>query len=75
MATIASRITADGIFYSSGELDEVTKTTISVTPNNVFASQFDEVSISPVANGLAKREYFNGNLQVGGYFDEVTGII
>ena len=74
MATIATRITADGVYYTNGEFDEVTKTVISVTPTTVYAAELDEVSINPVSNGLAKREYFNGNLHVAGYFDEVTGI-
>lgn len=69
---IVSRIDFSGIFYTNVGLDEVTQTTISETPTGIFASEFDEVSINPITNGLAKRETSTGKILVAGYFDEYT---
>lgn len=71
MAIIASRLTNTGILSISGELDEVTLSVIKLTPNNLFASEFDEVSINPISNGVAKRETADGKLLVSAYLDEV----
>jgi hypothetical protein len=70
--TTGTRLTAEGILYVNS-LDEITQTTISETSNTLFASEFDEVSLNPIQNGLAKREYRDGRYQVAGYFDEYTG--
>ena len=70
--TTGTRLTAEGILYVSS-LDEITQTTISETSNKLFASEFDEISLNPIQNGLAKREYRDGRYQVAGYFDEYTG--
>lgn len=71
MATI-TRLSANGLFQTSVALDEVTQTKISQSPTNIFASEFDEVTINPVTNGLAKRETNDGKLLVAGYFDETA---
>ena len=71
MATI-TRLSANGLFQTSVALDEVTQTNISQSPTNIFASEFDEVTINPVTNGLAKRESNDGKLLVAGYFDETA---
>ena len=70
--TTGTRLTNQGILYTNG-LDEITKTTIGQTSNTLFAAEFDEVSLNPIQNGLAKREYADGRYQVAGYFDEYTG--
>jgi hypothetical protein len=72
MATTITKLFPTGILQSAVELDEVTYTSIKVSPTGVYAAEFDEVSINPVSNGVAKKEYPNGNLQVAGYFDEYT---
>lgn len=71
---VATRLTSTGILYTSGPLDEVTLTVNRVTSNSLYASEFDEVTINPISNGLAKRETSTGKLLVSGYFDEVTPI-
>jgi hypothetical protein len=70
MATIASRLTSSGELFISGEFDEVTQSSISLTPNNQFAAQLDEVSI--YLGNIAKREINTGILQVSNGFDEVN---
>jgi hypothetical protein len=47
--------------------------TIRLTPSFLYSSEFDEVTLNPIQNGLAKREYRDGRYQVAGYFDEYTG--
>ena len=70
--TAGTRLTAEGILYTNG-LDEITKTSIGQNANTTFAAEFDEVTINPIQNGLAKKEYVDGRYQVAGYFDEYTG--
>ena len=70
--TTGTRLTAQGILYTNG-LDEITKTSIGQTATTTFAAEFDEVTLNPIQNGLAKREYVDGRYQVAGYFDEYTG--
>ncbi len=70
--TSGTRLTAQGILYTNG-LDEITKTSIGQTATTTFAAEFDEVTLNPIQNGLAKREYVDGRYQVAGYFDEYTG--
>ena len=70
--TTGTRLTAEGILYVNS-LDEITQTTISETGSTLFAAEFDEISLNPIQNGLAKREYRDGRYQVAGYFDEYTG--
>ena len=70
--TAGTRLTSEGILYTNG-LDEISKTVISETATTVYAAEFDEVTLNPIQNGLAKREYRDGRYQVAGYFDEYTG--
>jgi hypothetical protein len=65
-------LTAEGILYTNG-LDEITKTSIGQNASTTFAAEFDEVTLNPIQNGLAKKEYVDGRYQVAGYFDEYTG--
>jgi hypothetical protein len=39
----------------------------------ILANNLDEISISPINNGVAKRENADGTLMVASYFDEFTG--
>ena len=70
--TAGVRLTAQGILYTNG-LDEITKTSIGQNASTTFAAEFDEVTLNPIQNGLAKKEYVDGRYQVAGYFDEYTG--
>jgi hypothetical protein len=70
--TAGTRLTAEGILYTN-ELDEITKTSIGQNASTTFAAEFDEVTLNPIQNGLAKKEYVDGRYQVAGYFDEYTG--
>lgn len=70
MATIASRLTSTGALSISGEFDEVTRSSIGLTPNNQFAALLDEVTI--YLGNVAKRETNTGVLQVSNGFDEVN---
>lgn len=72
--SIVSKLLANGTFMTSVTLDEVTQTRIGQTQNNIFSSEFDEITINPIVNGLAKRETFDGKLLISGYFDETTGL-
>lgn len=72
MTTIVARITNTGTYFINGEFDEVTRTTISVTPDVVYATLLDEISIYPITGGLAKRETNDGTLMVANEFNEVN---
>jgi hypothetical protein len=61
-----------GTLLIKGELDEVTGSNISANDTFYRAAEFDEVTISPVSNGLAKRVHANGLMQVANYFDDYT---
>jgi len=58
------------------QFDEVTQSTISLNNNSnrLYSSQLDEVTIYPANNNLVKRETSTGRLQIGGTFDEVSGL-
>ena len=74
MTTLVQRLTSDGILYVLA-LDEVTETSIKQTLTTLYASEFDEVSLNPINNGLARKEYSDGRYHVAGHFDEYTGNI
>ena len=61
-----------GILLTKGELDEVTGSDVAANGAFYRAAEFDEVGISPVSNGLAKRLHANGLMQVANYFDDYT---
>ena len=69
MATVASRLTSSGTLFISGEFDEVTGSTIRLTPTTYYAAEFDEVSIN--GGAIAKRETNTGTLLVSNSFNEV----
>jgi len=59
MATIASRITSTGTLFTSGEINEVTASTIRVNTTTQYAALFDEVTQSPIKNLLTYTEQFD----------------
>lgn len=74
------RLTLAAVYTSnftppSSELSSILSSTkrISITPNNIFAAEFDEVTIN--GGSVSQRQLSTGVLQVSGYFDEVTGIL
>lgn len=69
MAVIARRITSTGTLFISGEFDEVTKTTISLTTETYFANFFDEVELA--GSGVAMRETNTGTILVSNGLNEV----
>lgn len=71
MATVAARLTSTGTLFISGEFNEITTSTIRITTTTCFAAEFDEVSIYPLTNGIAKRESSTGKLMVANRFNEV----
>ena len=70
---LLTRLFDTGIFRSNNtiSLDEVTKTTSNISTSAIYSSMFDEVSQSAVPMRILQ----NGNMQVSGSFDEVTGMI
>lgn len=71
MAIVAARLTSTGTLFISGEFNEVTTSTIRITTTTYYAGTFDEVSIYPLTNGVAKRETSTGTLMVANRFNEV----
>ena len=67
-----SDIISQSLSVHTNPVDEVSRTTIGSSIDVQYASEFDEVTINPVTNGLVKRETRDGKLLVGGYFDEWT---
>lgn len=70
MPTIASRLTSTGTLFISGELNEVTTSSIQLTTTTYYANQFNEVSL--YGNTVAKRETNTGTIFVSNGFDEVN---
>jgi len=71
---ITSRLTNTGVLLVNGTFDEVSQSSIGVKSNLILAGELDEITISPITNGIAKRETSTGELLVANYFDEFTGI-
>lgn len=69
MPTIARRLTSTGTLFISGELDEITTSTIRLTTTTYFAAEFDEVSL--FGGAVAMRETSTGTLLVSNGFNEV----
>lgn len=70
---LSTRLFNTGIFRSNNtiSLDEVTKTTSNISKTAIYSSMFDEVTQTVVPMRILQ----NGNMQVSGSFDEVTGMI
>ena len=73
-STNNASITNNGVTWSSAGPSSVyiPATSIKTGLNSLIATEFDEVTINPISNGLAKKEYKDGRYMVAGYFDEVT---
>jgi len=71
-STNNASITNNAVTWSSLGPFNVSPTAIKTGPNSLIAAEFDEVTINPISNGLAKKEYKDGRYMVAGYFDEVT---
>jgi len=75
-AKVAARLENSGTFYTSTTLgvvfNEITQTTHSITPQGVYAGEFDEVS--GTLNNRAMQQLKTGKLIISGVFDEVSGI-
>ena len=52
MAIVARRLTSAGVLSITGEFDEVTKTTISLTTTNQYAALLDEVTLQTTSPPL-----------------------
>jgi hypothetical protein len=46
MATLATRLTSDGILFTNAYFDEITKIWVSISPTAVYAGLFDEVFLA-----------------------------
>ena len=69
MATTITKLFPTGVLQSSMLFDEVTYGSIKVGNNGVYASQFDEISLTA---GTAESKTNTGTYKVSGYFDEYT---
>lgn len=72
---LGSRLYPNGTLQVPTYFDDQTTLTgasVSLTENFYLAKLLDEVTISPLAGGLAKREYSNGTLAVANSFDEIS---
>ena len=67
-----ARLYNTGSFYvpNNSVLDEVTANTFKASPRITYSSGFDEVT----AISVALRTNDNGNVQISGIFDEVSGM-
>lgn len=52
MPTISTSLNSSGLLKVNGTFDEITHTTKKVTPNTVYASEFDETQFLPGADDL-----------------------
>ena len=73
---VAARLDKSGKFYTNSdigvELNEITQTKHSITPQGVYAGEFDEVS--ETENNRVMQQLKTGKLIISGVFDEVSGI-
>lgn len=72
---LVARLMANGNFVSTGELDEVTQSKITVKKDSVFVYELDEVS-NLQSNGVVvpMRQLKNGTLQISGTFNEFSSL-
>ena len=68
MTIVASRLTSTGTLFISGELNEITGSSIKLTTTTYYAAHFDEVSL--YSSSVAKRETNTGTVMVSNRFDE-----
>ena len=72
MATIAARLTHDGILYANTSVgfNEILQSNISINPSGVYADVLDEVTGTD--NLSAMQQLKTGVLRISGVFDEVS---
>jgi hypothetical protein len=70
MATTITKLFSTGILQSSVLFDEITYSSVKISPSGIYAAQFDEINL---AAGTAERKTNTGTYLVSGYFDEVSG--
>jgi hypothetical protein len=74
---LISRLDTSGNLFTNVSFDEITLTGANVTSSNttgVYGQIFDEVTLNPISAGVARKIYNNGQYQIAGILDEVTGI-
>lgn len=77
MATISTRLTSTGNLLVNGTIDEITYNgninfaSKTVSDTVYSTDQFDEVTIA--GSNVARRIAANGQVQISGIFDEITG--
>ena len=73
---VAARLDKSGKFYTNSDigvvLDEISQSSHSITPEKVYAGEFDEVTVPE--NNRVMQQLKTGKLIISGVFDEVTGI-
>jgi hypothetical protein len=72
---LGSRLYPNGTLQVPTYFDDQTTLTgasVRLTENFYLAKLLDEVTISPLSGGLAKREYSDGTLAVANSFDEIS---
>jgi hypothetical protein len=73
MAQTATKLFSTGVLQSRGEIDEVNFAgTIRVTPTNIFAAEFDEVSLTP-SIGLGLTGSVSANERGYGIASDASG--
>jgi len=71
---LAQRMVSTGNLLTNTLFDETVLSYHSVNSTAIYASSFNEVAISPINSGLARRIANTGEVQVAGVIDEITGI-
>jgi len=72
MPPTVARLSSNGVYFTNTYFDEVTYTSNKINTTALYSGGIDEVTIQ--GSSVAKRETYDSQLLVSGYFDEVTGI-
>jgi len=72
---LAQSLDGRGYLFTNTLFDETVLSYHSVNSTAIYASSFNEVAISPINSGLARRIVNTGEVQVAGVIDEITGIV
>lgn len=70
MSTLISRLSANGVLFTTKYFDEISQTTNKTTLDAVYSGFFDEVTLKDSPTPVASKQTQNG-LLVSGYLDEV----
>lgn len=71
MATTITKLFRTGVLQSSVEFDEITYSIVKISPTGVYASEFDELTITG-QQPIAERKTRDGKWLVTGEFDEIS---